>query len=75
MPQRGIGLQPRVAGSATLGKKAILFSTATRLRKLCAFLSKKTTQPRVRLKFFFLLVPRVDRSGNPGLEAVAPLGH
>jgi len=44
MPQRGYGLEPRVAASATLGKKAIFLpSTATRLRLLCAFLTVKAT--------------------------------
>jgi len=52
MPQRGIGLQPRVAASATLGKESGLSSTATRLRLLSAFLSEKTTQPRCGWNFF-----------------------
>ncbi len=46
MPERGYGLQPRVAASATLGKEGVLSSTATRLRLLCAFLFEETTQPR-----------------------------
>jgi len=52
MPQRGNGLQPRVAASATLGKESILASTATRLRLLCAFLSE-TDATALRLKFLF----------------------
>jgi hypothetical protein len=46
MPQRGNGLQPRVAASATLGKESDLDSTATRLRLLGAFFLEKMTQPR-----------------------------
>ena len=74
MPQRGYGLQPRVAASATLVKRAILSSTATRLRPLCAFLSEKRRN-RVAVEKSFLTSSQGSRSGNPGLEAVAPLGH
>jgi len=43
MPQRGYGLQPRVAASATLGASKKEISTATRLRR---FLRKENAQSR-----------------------------
>jgi hypothetical protein len=74
MPQRGYGLQPRVAASATLGKEKRFASTATRLRLLLHF-SLRTRRNRVAVDFSFLTSSQGSRSGNPGLEAVAPLGH
>jgi len=46
MPQRGYGLQPGLPLRLPWVKKALLSSTATRLRLLGAFLSEKTSQPR-----------------------------
>jgi len=60
MPQRGYGLQPRVAASATLGT------------------SKKRNFNRNAVEgkiTFFTFFTQGSRSGTPGLEAVAPLGH
>ena len=73
MPQRGYGLQPRVAASATLGKEAILSSTATRLR-LCAFLSEKNDATALRLEFLFLLVPRVAEAATLGCRPMPRWG-
>ena len=73
MPQRGYGLQPRVALRLPweLVRKEI--STATRLRLLRAFLRKRRNRVAVEGKFAFFT--QGSRSGNPGLEAIAPLGH
>jgi hypothetical protein len=74
MPQRGYGLQPRVAASATLGtsKKRYFNRNA-----VASFLRMKCTSSRNRVavedKIAFFT--QGSRSGNPGLEAVAPLGH
>jgi hypothetical protein len=74
MPQRGHGLQPRVAASATLGtSKQRNFN-----RNAVAWFAQKETHKadatasRLRTRSFFT---QGSRSGNPGLEAVAPLGH
>ena len=76
MPQRGYGLQPRVAASATLGKESDLALNRKAVALLCTFLSEKPTQPRqVGVEISFLTSSQGSRSGNPGLEAEAPLGH
>ena len=74
MPQRGYGLQPRVAASATLGtRKKRNFN-----RNAVASFSQKEMHKadaaalRFRTRAFFT---QGSRSGNPGLKAVAPLGH
>jgi len=74
MPQRGYDLQPRVAASATLGISRKNISTATRLSRLPQRELHQQTQPRCGCgqDFFFT---QGSRSGNLGLEAVAPLGH
>jgi hypothetical protein len=73
MPQRGYGLQPRVAASATLGssKKRNFNRNA-----VASFARERNAQSRrnrvaVEDKSVFF----TQGSGNPGLEAVAPLGH
>ena len=64
MPQRGYGLQPRVAASATLGtSKKRDFN-----RNAVASISQREMHKAVFLT-------QGSRSGNPGLEAIAPLGH
>ena len=76
MPQRGYDLQPRVAASATLGsdKKRNYNPDWSGLRR---FLKRECNADatalrlRTRLAFF----TQGSRSGNPGLEVVAPLGH
>jgi len=75
MPQRGYGLQPRVAASATLGtsKKRNLNRNA-----VASFSPKRNTQSRrnrVAVEGKIAVVTQGSRSGNPGLEDVAPLGH
>jgi hypothetical protein len=45
MPQRGYGLQPRVAASATLGKESDLVLNRNAVVAACAFLPDNTTQP------------------------------
>jgi len=51
MPQRGYGLQPRVAASATLGKESDLALNRNAVASaLC--ISQKTTQPRCGWNFF-----------------------
>jgi len=68
MPQRGNGLQPRVAASATLGKES-LPSTATRLRRFLK--NARSRRNRVAVEISFLTSSQGSRTGNPGLEAVA----
>jgi len=75
MPQRGYGLQPRVAASATLGKESDLVLNRNAVASALCISFRKNGATALRLKFLFLLVPRVAEDGNPGLEAVAPLGH
>ena len=64
-PTGAIGLQPRVAASATLGQETILASTATRLRRLCAFLAENDATA-LRLRILFYLVPRVTEAATLG---------
>jgi hypothetical protein len=75
MPQRGYGLQPRVAASATLGKESDL--VLNRKRGCVGFVpfSLRKRCNRVAVEISFLTSSQGSRSGNPGLEAVAPLGH
>ena len=74
MPQRGYVLQPRVAASATLGKESDLALNRNAVASaLCiSFLRKRRN--RVAVEISFLTSSQGSRSGNPGLEAVAPLG-
>ena len=65
MPQRGIGLQPRVAASATLGKQSdFVLNRNAVASALCVTLSEDATA--LRLKFLFLLVPRVAEAATLG---------
>jgi hypothetical protein len=64
-PNGAIGLQPRVAALATLGKRAILSSTATRLRVLYAFFAENDATA-LRLRILFLLVPKVAEAPTLG---------
>jgi len=64
MPQRGYGLQPRVAASATLGTSKKEISTATRLRR---FLSEhKADATALRLRTRSLSLPRVAEAATLG---------
>ena len=55
MPQGGNGLQPRVAGSATLGDERNLSSTAMRLCLGCIFLGEDdATDAVVAAGYIFL---------------------
>jgi hypothetical protein len=73
MPQRGYGLQPRVAASATLGtSKKRNFN-----RNAVASFSGRNAQSRhnrVAVEDKISFFTQGSRSGNPGLEAVAPFG-
>jgi len=75
MPQRGYGLQPRVAASTTLGTSK---KRNSQPQRGCVVFSERNAQSRLnrvavegKIAFF----TQGSRSGNPGLEAVAPLGH
>ena len=75
MPQRGYGLQPKVAASATLGtSKKRNFN-----RNAVASFSQKgnahSSRNRVAVEGKIAFSTQGSGSGNPGLEAVAPLGH
>jgi len=74
MPQRGYGLQPRVAASATLGtcKKRDFNRNAVASFSQREMHKADATALRLSKIAFFT---QGSRSGNPGLEAVAPLGH
>ena len=69
MPQRGYGLQPRVAASATLGKESDLALNRN------AVATALCIRNRGAVEISFLTSSQGSRSGTPGLEAVAPLGH
>jgi len=56
MPQGGNGLQPRVAGSATMGDERNLSSTAMRLCLLGAF-SPRKRRNRVAVEFLLTSFP------------------
>jgi hypothetical protein len=66
-PQRGNGLQPRVAASATLGNESNLVLNRNAVASACCILLGENDATAMRLKFLFLLVSRGSRSGNPGL--------
>jgi hypothetical protein len=75
MPQRGNGLQPRVAASATLGKESDLIANRKRGCVCFVHFSLGKRHNRVAVEISFLTSSQGSRSGNPGLESVAPLGH
>jgi hypothetical protein len=75
MPQRGNGLQLRVAASATLGKERDLALNRKRGCLCFVHFSLRKRRNRVAVEISFLTSSQGSRSGNPGLEAVAPLGH
>jgi hypothetical protein len=75
MPQRSNGLQPRVAASATLGKESNLVVNRNAVASAWVHFSWRNRRNRVAVEISFLLVSQGSRSGNPGLEAVVPLGH
>jgi hypothetical protein len=72
-PNGAIGLQPRVAASATLGDEGTLSSTARRLRLLCAFLAEKNDVTALRLISFFA-GSQGSRNGNHWAEGRSPVG-
>jgi hypothetical protein len=64
MPQRGYGLQPRVAASATLGKECALVQP----RRGCVVPQREMQKGRNRaaVEILFLLVPRVAEAATQG---------
>jgi len=54
MPQRGYGLQPRVAVTATLGRESDLWLQPQRGCICLGILSEKKTQPRCGWTFLLL---------------------
>ena len=64
MPQRGIGLQPRVAASATLGKESDLVLNRNAVASALCLLRKRRN--RVAVEISFLLVPRVAEAATLG---------
>ncbi|MDX6383524.1 MAG: hypothetical protein QOK48_1097 [Blastocatellia bacterium] len=75
MPQRGNGLQPRVAASATLGKECDLVLNRNAVASAFCILLYQNDATALRLKSLFLPSTQGSRSGNPGLKAVVPLGQ
>jgi len=75
MPQRGNGLQPRVAASATLGKRKRTCPQPQRGYVWFVHFFRRKRRNRVAVEISFLTSSQGSRGGNPGLEAVAPLGH
>ena len=75
MPQWGYSLQPRVAVSATLGtsKKRNFNRNAVATFSQREMHKADATAFAVEDKIGFFT--QGSRSGNPGLEAIAPLGH
>jgi len=70
------GLRPPAQGCrfGYPGKLVGRYSTATRLRRFLREKCTQQSQPHLRLKQISF-VTQGSRAGNPGLEAVAPLGH
>lgn len=73
MPRRGSVVEPRVAASATLGKK----SKRIQPQRGCEILINMPhlSATALRLKHKIGRVPRVAQSGNPGLKDAAPSGQ
>jgi hypothetical protein len=70
MPQRGNGLQPGGAASATLVKESNLVLNRNAVASACCIFLGENDATALRLKSLFLLVSQVSRSGNLGLEAL-----
>ena len=66
MPQRGNGLQPRVAASATLGKETDLALNRNAVTSALCISLWENDATALRLKFLFLLVPRVAEAATLG---------
>ena len=66
MPQRGNGLQPRVAASATLGKESDLVRNRNAVASALCICLRESDATALRLKFLFLLVPRVAEAATLG---------
>ena len=66
MPQRGYGLQPRVAASATLGKESHLALNRNAVASALCIPFRENDATALRLKFLFLLVPRVAEAATLG---------
>ena len=58
MPQRGIGFQPSVAASATLGKESDPRLNRNVVASPLCISSAENDATALRLKFLFLLVPQ-----------------
>jgi hypothetical protein len=74
VPQRGYVLQPRVAASATLGKRMICPQPQRGCGRLVQVLVENGRN-RVAVGNSLITSSQGSRSGNPGLEDVAPLGQ
>jgi len=66
MPQRGYGLQPRVGASATLGKESDLVLNRNAVASALRISFGKNAATALRLKFLFLLVPKVAEAATLG---------
>jgi len=66
MPQRGYGLQPRVAASATLGKESDLVLNRNAVASALCISLRENDATALRLEFLFLLVPRVAEAATLG---------
>ena len=66
MPQRGNGLQPKVAASATLGKESNLVLNRNAVASVVCISLSENDATALRLKFLFLLVPRVAEAATLG---------
>ena len=75
MPQRGYGLQPRVAASATLGTSKKRNFNRNGVASFSQREMHKAGRNRVAVEDKIAFFTQGSRSGNPGLEAIAPLGH
>ena len=75
MPQRGYGLQPRVAASGTLGTSKKRNFNRNAVASFSQSENAQSRRNRVAVEDKIAFFTQGSRSGNPGLEAIAPLGH
>jgi len=66
MPQRGYDLQPRVAASATLGKKRYLRLNRNAVASALCISLGENDATALRLKFLFLLGPTLAEAATLG---------
>jgi hypothetical protein len=72
MPQRGYGLQPKVAASATLRKESDLVLNRNAVASALCISLVENDATALRLKISFLASSQGSRSGNPGPHLVPP---